>query len=664
MAVSITQRPATWSAVKNPVVYKFSTTGGPFTNYRIEVQVFNEDTDAAIGPVLSFSPDPYGNTIADISEMLKAVLKTEWEYESSLYSEDSDSFRKFYIKFQEKFDTIESVPLDDTDFDSGWISVDSAGLAAPWTFGSGQAIATMSGSFVSPRTEPARYELPDMLETGNKVKVKFTLNVSSGQTGTMDIRAFDGTNVVTIFSIEPYAGAGTDIEFESEEITLPQNMSHVQIRYNHDSGSYGDVVVKAIEIQAFVSSSELLIDTDRNVVMGGLQIPSPTGNDLVRYVMKDNTIGGPSTVVLNDSSFESGWSNDGDTPGLEWAFGSGEAIITTDSMNPDSTWGERAAAINGTGVRVKVVVNISSGQTGGFGVNLDDGSVSIAALHEVGIIGDGQDHEYSETILISNPFNKVKFLFTYESGSYGDVAVKSIEVEALSVGPESKFLSRMDRPKLWRGFPFSLSVIADASLSPFMVLKEFAADGQQIGSDHTEGLNIDGMVRVSLSEALVSSDAKYLSMQFQYINDYTDPTPVTEELFIDVENNCKNPIMLFWKNSLGGDSCWLFEIDQEVSYSTSGGKFRKMRLSTGGLTANQWEALNELIHLGEVYRENIQELTSGINKTHIRDGSQVYVVDPDGTKTGVIVRTTNNAMFTRMMRHEFTVEIEYPEIVQ
>lgn len=136
----------------------------------------------------------------------------------------------------------------------------------------------------------------------------------------------------------------------------------------------------------------------------------------------------------------------------------------------------------------------------------------------------------------------------------------------------------------------------------------------------------------------------------------------TEELIFDVEDPCDNPIMLVWKNSLGGDAQWLFQYDQEVSFQMSGrNKSPRKVLADINLTANQWEALNELNTLGEVYKENIIEFTSSIDKSHKRDGAQVYVVDADGNKTGVIVIPSRNAMFTRMQRHQFSVEIELPE---
>lgn len=137
----------------------------------------------------------------------------------------------------------------------------------------------------------------------------------------------------------------------------------------------------------------------------------------------------------------------------------------------------------------------------------------------------------------------------------------------------------------------------------------------------------------------------------------------SEPLTLDVVDPCENPVMLEWKNSVGGDEWWLFDHNQEASYNYSGSKkAKRMSLSVNNLTTNEWEALNEIFTLGEVYRKNIVEFTALVDKTAVRNDAQVYVVNADGSKTGIIVLPTNNIMFTRQKRHTFHIEIEFPEI--
>lgn len=151
---------------------------------------------------------------------------------------------------------------------------------------------------------------------------------------------------------------------------------------------------------------------------------------------------------------------------------------------------------------------------------------------------------------------------------------------------------------------------------------------------------------------------------------------ISETLDIEIRDACgfnsdyegllaeKNPIHLFWKNSLGGDSWWNFEKVHEYVYNYSDGKkAKRIVLFATGLHPVQWEALNELNTIGEVYRVNITELTSSINSTSKRIGAQVYMVSQDGeTKTGVIVIPASETQKARASKHTFSVEIELPEV--
>jgi len=119
---------------------------------------------------------------------------------------------------------------------------------------------------------------------------------------------------------------------------------------------------------------------------------------------------------------------------------------------------------------------------------------------------------------------------------------------------------------------------------------------------------------------------------------------------------------LIGRNTLGGCLSWLFDISQDYTFEYADGrKAKRLVLFAEDLTLNEWEALQDFITLGEVYRENIVELTSSTLKTKSRIGSQVYAVDQDGNKVGVIVIPINNQTKTRQVKHKFQIEIEYPE---
>jgi hypothetical protein len=148
------------------------------------------------------------------------------------------------------------------------------------------------------------------------------------------------------------------------------------------------------------------------------------------------------------------------------------------------------------------------------------------------------------------------------------------------------------------------------------------------------------------------------------------------ELLIDVEDVCDynednevlpigyNPIYLFWKNSLGGDSFCMFPLYHESTYQYSTGrKAKRLTLFATDLTPVQWEAINELNSVGEVYQPAITELTSSVLATTKRVGQQVYIIDPDGNKTGVVVIPTAEKNRARNVTHSIAIEIELPDFL-
>lgn len=139
-------------------------------------------------------------------------------------------------------------------------------------------------------------------------------------------------------------------------------------------------------------------------------------------------------------------------------------------------------------------------------------------------------------------------------------------------------------------------------------------------------------------------------------------TVVSETLTADIVPLFDNPVQLFWKNSLNGDSTWVFEFSQDQTYRYQDGKRKRMILYVDNITASEWEALNDLNTIGEVYEPAFNELTSSINKTHAKLGAQVYLVDATGKKTGVIVIPTEIKDRTRKIGKSMQITIELPEI--
>ena len=140
------------------------------------------------------------------------------------------------------------------------------------------------------------------------------------------------------------------------------------------------------------------------------------------------------------------------------------------------------------------------------------------------------------------------------------------------------------------------------------------------------------------------------------------PTALSQTLACDVVDPCDNPVLLIWRNSLGGDSLWCFDFNQEFDYRLNDTKNKRLKLFADQITLNEWEAINELNTVGETYQTPVLELTSSTNKTTLKKGQQVYQLASNGTKTGVIAIATENKTFSRQRTHNAEINILYPDI--
>lgn len=219
-----------------------------------------------------------------------------------------------------------------------------------------------------------------------------------------------------------------------------------------------------------------------------------------------------------------------------------------------------------------------------------------------------------------------------------------------------KFLTKLDRPVMWRGWPFLLSALFDDT---FTVQTEL-----QAGSDVSSNFVTAGkQVVYDINQILTNQTPETFEVEL-YKDGFaggTDPA-LSETLTIELQDACQNPILLVGRNSLGGALCWLFEVSQEEDYNYSNDIKRKRQVLSGaGLTKNQWDSLQDFITTGEIYRENIVELLPTTDKTTKRIDQQLYVVDQEGNKIGVIAIPSRNRTQTKLQQHYFEIEIEYPD---
>jgi hypothetical protein len=120
--------------------------------------------------------------------------------------------------------------------------------------------------------------------------------------------------------------------------------------------------------------------------------------------------------------------------------------------------------------------------------------------------------------------------------------------------------------------------------------------------------------------------------------------------------------MLQWRNSLGGDECYPFQINQEYTFQYGDRKAKRLTLFAEGLSIAQWEAIQGLNTNGELYKTPITEMLTTTNRTMKTVGQSVNIYNSDGTKTGVNVISQANTTNTKQKTHSAVVTIEYPEL--
>lgn len=219
--------------------------------------------------------------------------------------------------------------------------------------------------------------------------------------------------------------------------------------------------------------------------------------------------------------------------------------------------------------------------------------------------------------------------------------------------PKADFLTKLDSPRMWRGYPFLLSAIVGDGVT-----------GNQFLSDGT-GTTTPAAINGKLIDFDLKNILNDLNADSASVTIYRDSAPdveLTNAITVTLHDACDNPVMLMARNSLGGCIQWMFDHSQDYDHDYGDGrKAKRLVMFAENLTVNEWEALQDFITLGTVYRNNITEFTSSTVKTSTRIGQQVYVLNSDGTKIGVTVMPTRNRTETQQVKHTFEIEIEYPE---
>ena len=229
--------------------------------------------------------------------------------------------------------------------------------------------------------------------------------------------------------------------------------------------------------------------------------------------------------------------------------------------------------------------------------------------------------------------------------------------------PLAKILTKFTRPSIWRGYPFTISTLLSHNLTTAsgFRLEYFDITGASISSQAQSKNTNSSTISGFFPSNLLAIPFNAATVQIRY--EKTGIVVLSETITCQIKDPCSNPILLYWRNSLGGDSFWMFEYNQKLSYRLDGNrKAKRLVLFASNLTDNEFDAISELNTLGEVYEPAITELTTSVNKTQARIGSQVYMMDATGKKTGVIVIPTEITTNTRYSKNKIQITIELPEI--
>lgn len=352
--------------------------------------------------------------------------------------------------------------------------------------------------------------------------------------------------------------------------------------------------------------------------------------------------------LLNDTSFTK-WRNSGEGDNL-WTLNTAEANIEAGLNTP--TRAKRALKFK-TGKTYKITVWFS----------LSDSALSSLQL----LIGNQAVQLGSSIAETTAGIIEITFTSNVDA-DYFEIQANSINLSTLTITDvriedfnQASFLTKFTRLKMWDGYPFLLSAaVGDVEDDLILTLKGYNGAGTLLATNQSTAATFtDTVVNFNVSEVYGElTNVKYITA---YVETGSGEV-LTDTITIDVLQPCANPVYVMGRNSLGGVIQWLFDYNQEYSFDGDDEITRKrLVLNTDQLTINQWEALQDLNKLGQVYRNNIVEFDSSTIKTSTRIGQQLYVVGLDGSKIGVVSIPSRNVTATRQRKHVFDLEIEYPE---
>lgn len=468
-------------------------------------------------------------------------------------------------------------------------------------------------------------------------------------------RASDDTLLVEEsfkWSTNPQGLSVIDVSMALKSVLSPDNSFDLTSSSPAVDTNYVEFYIKYRE--TWTGSTESYTDDVANqfhAILAGKQIPSLYGGS-----MRDNLVVDYSgSSVLTNSTFDSdlsGWNQL--STGEDWAWdsdgGAGAAKVTLTGAQSSKILSQDYPFQRG--VLYAIVLSMKCTASITYTVGFFDGS----AVNNSPAIAF-TNTSYFPQLIYFIPDKNYESLYIQVSNAAGSEDVYITSVNGI-LAPTSggQLLTRFDALRAWKGYPFIISTLISSvtATGGYIIINANAAPNVQTQTNLTEE-----------SASLIPIDTTNEGVKYLFVRSTSATLSIlSNALKITISSPCNNPFMLMGRNSLGGVLQWLFDINQEYSYEyDDGSKAKRYILQAQSLTANEWEALHDFFTLGQVFKENIVELTSSTIRTKVRVDQQVYRVFPDGSKIGVIVLPTTNTSFTKRRKHTIELEVEMPEIL-
>lgn len=648
-----------------------SATSGGFINlfsrefYFLEIEVVDEATDRNLfATAFSFIPDPKGVIVADFSIYIRERLGNLNNFNYAAPNAIAPGFSKgFYLKYTEQWQGSSETQVDDA--------------ANPiWAVNAvrqvGQELGQNLGEYVPfDMNKPGKFlcvfDIP-RISRGYPFSLSFIYSdIISGVGGGMrKIETSLGLNDVVI---------STGSEDLNTSSPFQKSINRVRVNNPVDDEVKAVVVGIVIDISTLLSIGFYQLNDvffQENLETVGLscgangtilksensgvdwsQIVSGTTNDL-NAVMGFNAFAfavGNNGTVLRSTNLGDTWSSLPAYTGTANVKG----LVTKDELTTGIYVCDQAGAIyRGTNVG-QAWAEIATGIM--TPLNGIDASRSGVIDWIISVGNNGEIVRVENGVTVTNP----------ASGTNENLlAVVTISPDtAFAVGDNGTILKSIDQGQTWEdiSIPSATFSIRDIkfidSLNGYFITDEarnvwLTTDGGQSWQQTTIEL-------VSFFGLGIGPGGSVFACGFTEIVAELQTFPIIEGQRLEVQAPCVNPVYLAWNNSLGGDSYYMFDFNQvkETIFEDSE-KFEQWTLYAEQLTENEFLTLDELNTEATESREFFDELATA-DRTLNKRGIQVYEVQQDGTRVGVIVRSRSQQRETRFPTSDIVIRIKRPQ---